>query len=134
MSKDDYDCKTCGACCIAPSAEDTGYVALWPGDVKRLAPRERRLLVVDEFEEGGVGGMSQGPALRTRCDRRGNTRCAALRGTIGREVSCAIYPRRPEVCRAFEPGSADCRELRLELMRTGQFAEAKPSRGEKNDR
>ncbi|GHT94949.1 hypothetical protein FACS1894116_09680 [Betaproteobacteria bacterium] len=33
-------------------------------------------------------------------------RCIALTGEIGREVSCAIYARRPSPCRDFAPYAA----------------------------
>jgi Fe-S-cluster containining protein len=33
-------------------------------------------------------------------------RCVALRGEIGREVSCAIYEFRPSPCREFAPLAA----------------------------
>ena len=33
-------------------------------------------------------------------------RCVALTGEIGREVSCAIYVRRPSPCRDFAPYAA----------------------------
>jgi hypothetical protein len=39
-------------------------------------------------------------------------RCAALAGIVGLSTSCAIYPVRPDVCRACSPGDAECREAR----------------------
>lgn len=38
--------------------------------------------------------------------------CVALRGQVGKKVSCSIYARRPKVCREFEVGGYDCREAR----------------------
>lgn len=38
--------------------------------------------------------------------------CVALRGQVGKEVSCSIYARRPLVCREFTVGGDDCREAR----------------------
>ena len=39
-------------------------------------------------------------------------RCVHLDGVIGQACRCAIYEHRPQVCRAFQPGSYDCLDLR----------------------
>lgn len=39
-------------------------------------------------------------------------RCCALRGEVGKSTSCAIYERRPNVCREFEPASDGCNAVR----------------------
>jgi uncharacterized protein len=84
-------CRTCGACC--------SYSAEWPRFSLEseaqldLVPRE----LVAEDERG------------MRCT---GARCAALVGTVGQSTSCAIYPVRPDVCRACLPGDAECREAR----------------------
>lgn len=39
-------------------------------------------------------------------------RCQALRGEIGREVSCAIYDRRPTTCREFGDDLERCDKAR----------------------
>ncbi|MBX9925941.1 MAG: YkgJ family cysteine cluster protein [Hyphomicrobiaceae bacterium] len=36
------------------------------------------------------------------------TRCAALTGDIGTRTACAIYDRRPQVCRDCEPADDAC--------------------------
>ena len=41
-------------------------------------------------------------------------RCLALRGRIGRRVSCTIYALRPAGCRRIEPGDARCLQYRRE--------------------
>ena len=38
-------------------------------------------------------------------------RCIAFEGTLG-QCRCAIHPDRPNLCRIFEVGSADCLEAR----------------------
>lgn len=38
--------------------------------------------------------------------------CIALKGEVGREVSCNIYELRSSTCRQFEAGSADCAKAR----------------------
>jgi uncharacterized protein len=96
----DLDCQRCGACCVnlpANRAEGFPYwVELEPGD--RLLTRADlvRKLVVDDPD--GV------PHLRTAADGR----CLALRGALGRRVSCAIYHHRPSPCRRVQPGDANC--------------------------
>ena len=46
-----------------------------------------------------------------RCVMKGTrgkpVRCAALSGSVGREVFCTIYEHRPSVCRLFEPSWAN---------------------------
>lgn len=39
--------------------------------------------------------------------------CIALKGEVGREVSCSIYEQRSSTCREFEAGSGDCNRARL---------------------
>jgi hypothetical protein len=39
-------------------------------------------------------------------------RCVALVGEIGRKVGCSVYKSRPAVCKAFQPGTDACAEVR----------------------
>ncbi len=39
-------------------------------------------------------------------------RCVALKGGIGKSVSCSIYAHRPSPCRRVEAGSALCHMYR----------------------
>ena len=41
-------------------------------------------------------------------------RCLALRGRLGRHVTCTIYGLRPRGCRLIEPGDERCRQYRRE--------------------
>lgn len=52
------------------------------------------------------------PHLRMLADGR----CAALRGALGRQVSCAIYHQRPKPCRTVQPGDGDCLRARAERI------------------
>jgi len=84
----DNACLSCGACCAAFRVS-----FYWA-----------------EGDDNAAGGVPvhltvQVNAFR-RAMRRANgqdLRCIALRGTPGRKVRCAIYERRPSVCRNFEP-------------------------------
>ncbi|MCA8925212.1 MAG: YkgJ family cysteine cluster protein [Planctomycetes bacterium] len=90
MSAAELDCQLCGACCCSDSP---GHVPLSGEDHARLTPSEQRALT--EFRG-------------TRCFmrmRRG--RCVNLELHEGR-FACAIYPRRPQVCRDYERGGPAC--------------------------
>jgi Fe-S-cluster containining protein len=96
----DYDCRVCGACC-APEFDSPFYVTIRARDRERLEPRWRDRNTARE-------------SLLTRLDGAGRCVCVALRGTVGRRVSCAIYERRPDECRRFEAGSAECDKARAQ--------------------
>jgi hypothetical protein len=96
---DAEDCRSCGACCGPPYPAER-YIDLTALDLARLSPHYRRT------HAGGAG-----PALGTRLAADGVV-CVALRGRIGERVRCAIYERRPDACRRFEPGSRGCRRMR----------------------
>ena len=99
------DCRTCGACC-GPTYDDETHVDLFDVDVARLSPAYRRT---------NVAHSGTGLALRTKRTKQSGTVCVALRGTVGRRVSCGIYDRRPDACRCFSPGGAACLEARRAL-------------------
>jgi Fe-S-cluster containining protein len=96
-------CTRCGACCVT----------------YRVTFLRREL----DAEPGGwvPTGLSE-PMDHWRACMRGTAdhprRCLALRGTVGVEVSCAIYQNRPTPCRAFAPdagigrGDASCGDAR----------------------
>ena len=94
------DCLTCGACC-APRERLPEYVEVSESDIARL-PERYRLRVVDG-------------ALAT-VRRRGGVRCVALEGDLGLAVRCRIHPERPDACRRFERGSAECHSARSEVL------------------
>jgi len=81
-----HPCLCCGACCAS------FVVAFYWA----------------EADDGTAGGV---PAALTekldpwrramRGTRSAHPRCTALRGAVGQRVRCAVYPRRPSVCRAF---------------------------------
>src|SRR5262249_61525187 len=76
-------CRACGACCA--------YSRTWP----RFALEDDAALaaIPPAFVDDGGAGM--------RCH---GDRCSALTGEVGHATSCAVYPMRPDVCRACEPG------------------------------
>ena len=83
-------CQSCGACCAAfrvdfHAAELAGGAFAW---------------------EGGVPTALTVPVVKQMVRMRGTDeqppRCAALRGEVGQQVSCAIYDSRPSPCREFD--------------------------------
>lgn len=84
-------CQSCGACCA--------YSREWPRFTMETDAAIAR--IEDKYVDAGLG--------RLRCD---GDRCSALLGEIGISTACAIYPVRPDVCRACEPGDDACRMAR----------------------
>ena len=84
-------CQSCGACCA------TYRVTFHAGEL-------------DEFPGGTVpSSFAEGITSAMACMKgtgQSPSRCKALRGDIGREVSCAIYEFRPSPCREFAPLAA----------------------------
>src|SRR3954454_6338376 len=80
-------CQSCGACC-ATSADWPRFSLESDEALARIPPA-----LIDD---------SQG---RMRCE---GERCAALTGKLGVATACAIYPVRPDVCRACQPGDPEC--------------------------
>jgi Fe-S-cluster containining protein len=83
-------CTACGACCVT-------YRVSFP---RRELDTEPGGWVPAAFGEdgGGQGACMRGTPARPR-------RCAALQGTVGVDVRCAIYDLRPSPCRDFAPGA-----------------------------
>lgn len=84
-------CCHCGACCV------TYRITL---------PRAE----LDNMPGGRVPAALTEPYTATTVYMREQPdipgRCIALAGTVGQEVSCTIYERRPLACREFAPLSA----------------------------
>jgi hypothetical protein len=80
------DCTACGRCCTAQRGAASYLVRVGPDD--------------DVPSQMTVNGLSM--------LMRGGCRCAALAGTIDKQVTCTIYERRPSVCRGYERGGPEC--------------------------
>jgi Fe-S-cluster containining protein len=80
-------CRTCGACCA--------FDARWPS-----------------FTTDSDADIAAIPAAYVNTENTGmhcnGNRCSALEGKVGTETTCLAYAVRPDVCRACEPGSAEC--------------------------
>jgi Fe-S-cluster containining protein len=84
-------CQSCGACC--------SFSAEWP-----------RFSLESEADISWIPRALVDDARgRMRCN---GDRCAALVGKVGVAASCAIYDRRPDVCKACMPGDDACRTAR----------------------
>ena len=73
------------------------------GDDETIAKRQRGAALLVRNEDG---------VLHMRMVDGG--RCIALRGSIGRRVSCSIYDVRPRPCRRVEAGDASCLRARAD--------------------
>lgn len=105
----EYDCRACGACCVAPFDEPS-YVSLDPVDERRLGRPFVRLHVIRHAIATKHVEVKRGPAAGSDA-----CVCHALRGTPGVRVSCSVYERRPGICRTFQPGGSSCLGSRREL-------------------
>jgi len=119
------DCRTCGLCCTPDM--DYGYLPdIEEHELARFSPTWVRRCIVK---------VGKWKAIRTasklqRCGPFAGTKqlvCIALRGSLMHRVSCAIYDRRPDVCRdAIKPGDADC--LALHKMTSLALTGARPKK------
>jgi Fe-S-cluster containining protein len=100
-----FDCMRCGACCRNPvENRDEGSVE-WvevAGD-EPLAGKPAHAKLLARNADG---------VMHLRLVEDG--RCIALRGAIGKKVSCSIYALRPRGCRRVEPGDRSCLRYRAE--------------------
>jgi Fe-S-cluster containining protein len=100
------DCLRCGACCTNPDENRAERFVDWV-EVGANEPLRARADLVKKHVVVNARGERH-----LRLDPSG--RCTALRGRLGRDVSCAIYALRPAGCRHVEPGSARCVQYRAE--------------------
>jgi Fe-S-cluster containining protein len=98
------DCTRCGACCFGSHAR---YIALLPEDRARAIP-EATTTEID------------GRRYMTLADGH----CAQLTRTEDAQLVCAIYPVRPEACRAFRPGSFECLKARQHRLALAEWMRA----------
>lgn len=82
---------SCGACCSFSGA----WPRFWTDTDEAIALIPSNLVA----EDGS--GMA--------CD---GDRCRALSGIVGEATRCTIYPVRPEVCHACQPGDDACNMAR----------------------
>jgi uncharacterized protein len=100
----DYDCRRCGACCLA-DRDGPGYVLLADGEAGRLRALGLPVVTIREGELRLGTEPYDGPG--------GAAACAAFEGAPGFPCRCTAYADRPARCRDFEMGSAACRTARL---------------------
>jgi len=91
-------CRRCGACCHSRE----GTILVDEADVRRWQELGRHDLVAQLIEgHFGLRAFPNGPGGA----------CVHL-GRPGAPNECSIYEVRAHVCRAFQPGSSQCREAR----------------------
>jgi Fe-S-cluster containining protein len=84
-------CLSCGACCATHS-----FAIYWETSNNKNAPAHIAA-GSDPFQHILLEETADIPP------------CRRLVGTVGKDVHCSIYDRRPEVCRSFTPSWADGR-------------------------
>jgi len=114
MTGEKPDCQKCGACCWSRFDHET-YCDVVDEDRARLGSWGKRNI---------IGGAIK---TKVRTMRAGPLKgydvliCAGLRGDILHRVSCAVYERRPRVCRiAVKPGSRNCMMQRRMLLEAAE--------------
>ena len=103
----ELDCQSCGACCVnLPANRAEGFI-YWV----EIASDDALLARPDLVSKHVIRDAEGVPHLRIAPS---DGRCLALRGALGREVSCGIYHHRPTPCRTVQPGDALCLRYRRE--------------------
>ncbi len=87
------ECLACGACCFSSEAD---YLQVFEVDAARLGADCAALTV-------SVG------AARYVAMKDGHCAALSLELELG-STACTLYPRRPDVCRHLQRGSAQCRQ------------------------
>jgi uncharacterized protein len=93
----DAHCTQCGACCAAFRV--SFYWAESDAHPQGQVPQALTVPVNPHYV--CMKGTEQKPV-----------RCVALKGEVGRQVSCDIYHQRSSTCREFTAGSEDCAKAR----------------------
>jgi len=103
--KEEYEakCQSCGLCCCVP---------LIKADGKAAYDRLLSYPAIHEITYRWWHGYEQTDTEQGYWMRMREGRCIALEGELKKQVTCTIYPDRPNVCRAFEAGSDACLHLR----------------------
>ena len=94
MVKSLHPCQQCGACCAAFRVSFYWTEALESGLAEALIEK------VNAHMACMAGTNGQQP------------RCLALRGEVGKEVTCTAYAQRPSPCREVQPGDEKCTKAR----------------------
>ncbi len=119
------NCQTCGICCISTKDSDI-WAEITMEDAERLGSPwcKRNVLgrsTIDLLCAAISGQRTYFGGIMTRWRKvtsgpfKGISVCAcvALKGSPMQKVRCAVYEKRPEVCRkALQPGEKQCLEAR----------------------
>jgi Fe-S-cluster containining protein len=102
----ELDCRACGACCVNPDENRAEGFVDWVHVADGEALLDDARLTARHVVTNAAGER------HLRLDPDG--RCLALRGRMGRHVTCTVYALRPRGCRLIEPGDARCLQYRRE--------------------
>jgi uncharacterized protein len=87
-------CQQCGACCAY------FRVSFYWAEAAQLGLPDPCVEPIGRHRVAMAGTNQAGP------------RCRALRGEIGSQVTCLVYPARPSPCREVQPGDDKCNTAR----------------------
>ncbi len=114
-------CLSCGLCCTAPFGQ-LAFADVTNEDMKRLGRKFVRLHVAqfttfDKLAAALDGKQIPDGAIKTTHHRLNKslmyTACSQLKGKLLEKTECAIYEKRPQVCKtAVVPGDRACRRIR----------------------
>jgi hypothetical protein len=118
-------CRSCGVCCVSLDEADC-YCDVTVDDMERLGDAfvRRHVMLARPFDllaSAIDGGRFPPGVIKTawKAQKTGPLKgcsacvCVALRGSLMHQTSCAVYAKRPEVCRkAVKPGDVTCRRVR----------------------
>jgi len=105
IDPDEYDCVSCGACCVFFAGEK-GFFPIAEDDPNAASLLKRGLAY--RSKDGGM-------AMRRKAMKT-HRRCIAVYGNRGVEMKCKCYETRPQTCRDFTPGSPLCLEARKAVL------------------
>lgn len=87
-------CLSCGACCA------TYRVSLYWSEARDLGLEGTMIQKLNSWRICMAGTNQPSP------------RCLALKGTIGKDVICTVYSKRPSPCRELRQGDEKCNKAR----------------------
>lgn len=102
-------CQSCGLCCCHPLIKADGPIT---------SDSDLTYWATEQVTYRWWHGYEQTDGETGYWMRQVDEHCIALRGTLGRDVTCTIYETRPSACRQFEPGSEACLRLRSQRLKT----------------
>ena len=103
----EFDCLTCGICCMAITGQDEYRVVLKPDDDIKSIPKN--------FIVEIPISRTKRYAIKLKTDDQGLRVCACLTGEIGKSVACYIHATKPLACKDFPKDGPTCKFYRNKI-------------------